>query len=50
MNKTSGNFPFTRQKFNDRLQHAVGFYWDARLGQARRQKRRGRGMPVREGK
>lgn len=35
-------FPFAKQQFNDKLQHAVEFCWNARLGQARRQKRQGR--------
>ena len=43
MNKTSDiGFPFAPQEFHDKLQNAVEFYWDARLGQARRQKRHGR--------
>lgn len=40
--KTEASFPFSEREFRERIRQAVAFYWSSRLGQASRQKSRGR--------
>ena len=42
MNQACHTFPYSPDQFRDKIQKAVEFYWSVRLGQAKRQRRKGR--------